>query len=147
MPLRMREDLLREVFSILREHGAGRRECVVYLTGPREDPSVVDEVLHPVHVAHPEYYEIDSNWLTRTWIELAKQAREIRVQVHIHGGEAFHSETDDAYPAVQTEGFLSLVIPYFAHGPVGLDGAFLVELGPGGSWIERDARRELVVEK
>jgi hypothetical protein len=144
MALQLREGLLREAFSVLRAHGAGRQECVVYFTGPRAVPGIVDEVLHPIHHARVDHYEIDTDWLNDTWIALADQDREIRVQVHTHGRSAFHSPTDDGYPIVQTPGFLSLVIPDFAMGPVGLDRAFLVELEDGGSWRELKPRRELV---
>jgi hypothetical protein len=141
----MREGLLREAFAVLREHGLGRRECVVYLVGPRDQPGHVDEVLHPVHHARPDFYEIDGEWLTKTWIDLARRNRQIRVQVHTHGQLAFHSQTDDKFPIVQTRGFLSLVIPRFATGPVGLEGAFLVALEDSGRWIELEPARELVV--
>jgi hypothetical protein len=67
------------------------------------------------------------------------------VQVHTHGRRAFHSATDDAFPIVQTPGFLSLVLPWFAMGPVGLDDAFLVTLEHGGRWRELEPARELVV--
>ena len=145
MALRLREGLLREAFSIFREHGEAQKECVLYLTGPRSQTGCVDEVLHPEHHARPGYYEIDGAWLTTTWIDLARNDREIRVQIHTHGGEAFHSQTDDEFPIVQTRGFLSLVIPKFAMGPVGLTGAFLVELQDDGRWLELDPERELVV--
>lgn len=145
MALRLREGLLAEAFSVLRKHGDGREECVLYLTGPRSQPMVVDELLHPIHIARPGYYEIDAGWLTTTWIQLARRDREIRVQVHTHGQTAFHSRIDDEFPIVQTEGFLSLVIPNFAMGGIGLRGAFLAELQYGGRWIQRDPERELVV--
>lgn len=144
MALVLREGLLREAFSTLSEHGAGRNECVVYLTGARSKPGVVDEVLHPVHMARPGFYEIDGAWLTSAWFDLARSDREVRVQVHTHRGEAFHSQTDDDYPLIQTAGFLSLVIPNFAMGAVGLADAFLVELQSDGRWHELEPARELV---
>jgi hypothetical protein len=146
MSLRLRKGLLREAFSILREHGAGRSECVVYLTGARSEPGQVDEVLHPVHLARPGFYEIDGAWLTNTWIDLARKDREVRVQVHTHREEAFHSKTDDDFPLLQTEGFLSLVIPEFATGPIGLTDSFLAELQGDGRWLELNPTRELVTE-
>ncbi len=117
----------------------------MYLTADRANRDVLDEVLHPVHRARPGYYEIDPAWLTSTWIELARRNREIRVQVHTHAGEAFHSQTDDEFPIVQTPGFLSLVIPNFAFGRVGLQDAFLTCLCDGGRWIELEPEQELSV--
>jgi hypothetical protein len=135
--------LLRETFTILRDCGQGRDECVVYWAGPVTEPAVVDRVIHPDHVAGPDRYEISQEWLNRAWIRLNTQQIAIRVQVHTHGTIAFHSELDDAFPLIQTEGFLSLVIPDFAGRPVGLDGAYLAELHPGGVWRELDPRTEL----
>lgn len=145
MALRLREGLLWEAFATLREHGAGRRECVVYFTGARALPGHVDGVLHPRHRASPSSYEIDGRWLTRTWIDLASADREMRMQVHTHGAKAFHSKTDNDFPVLQTRGFLSLVIPNFATGPVSLRNSFLAELQDDGHWIELDPERELVL--
>src|ERR1700727_65376 len=114
MTITMADGLLAEAFRIMREHSAGHAECVVYLTGPLAQPGVVDEVVHPLHHARPDHYEIDADWLNGAWFELARRRREIRVQVHLHGGAAYHSAVDDAYPVIQTPGFLSLVIPDFA---------------------------------
>jgi hypothetical protein len=58
------------------------------------------------------------------------------VQVHTHPFEAFHSETDDRYPLLFDPGFLSLVIPNFASGPVGFTDAYLTEVQQDGTWCE-----------
>jgi hypothetical protein len=147
MTLRLREGLLTEVFSTLREHGAGQDECVVYLAGPLDTRSVVDELLHPEHAAFPGFYEIDQAWLHRTWLDLARRGREIRLQVHTHKFDAFHSETDDGYPIVNTAGFLSLVLPRFATGPVGLSDAYLTRLEADGRWHELDPAEELTADE
>jgi hypothetical protein len=145
MAISMVEGLLAEAFHVMRKHGAGRAECVVYLTGPLSQTGVVDEVLHPSHHASPDLYEIDRDWLNSAWFELARRRREIRVQVHLHGGRAYHSAVDDAYPAIQTPGFLSLVIPDFAAGDVGLSNAYLARLRADGGWDEVDPHDELVL--
>lgn len=41
-------------------------------------------------------------------------------QMHTHPGEAFHSETDDAFPLVSLPGAFSVVVPYFARSPIKL---------------------------
>jgi hypothetical protein len=38
------------------------------------------------------------------------------VRIHSHPGEAFHSRTDDANPALTHDGAVSIVIPYFGLG-------------------------------
>ena len=119
--------VLVDSFSIFRRCGAGRRECVSYWLGPLDSPRIVDEVVHPVHKAGRGGYAIDDGWLTAFWFDLARRSKSVRVQVHTHPGEAFHSATDDEWAVVHTPGFLSLVIPRFAQGPIGLEGAYLAE--------------------
>jgi hypothetical protein len=138
VPLKLGEGLLRETFTILRECGGGHDECIVYWAGPLEKPDLVDRVIHPQHVGNPGYYEIAQEWLNGIWFELSAKQIEIRVQVHTHRGLAFHSKLDDDFPFLQTAGFLSLVLPNFAHGAVGLDDSYLAELIAGGGWRELD---------
>ena len=131
----MSEDLLREVLDTLRGCGRARDECVVLGTGPVDARHVIDRIVHPVHVASPQFYEIDGAWLTRFWVSLARDRRAIRMQIHTHGGLAFHSETDDAWPIIQTAGFLSLVLPDHAACD-DLSGAFLARLSEQGTFDE-----------
>ena len=139
------EGLLAQAFAAFGRCGRARRECVAYWTGPVGDPDRVDACLHPLHSASASHYEIDPRWLNETWRCLATERRQIRVQLHTHGHAAFHSNTDDLNPVVGTAGFLSLVIPGFASGEVGLEGAYLTELGADGRWHERDPEKVLVM--
>lgn len=61
------------------------------------------------------------------WVEVTEQGkRELVVRlpagcrylarVHSHPAEAFHSQTDDANPALSHEGAISIVVPYFGLG-------------------------------
>ncbi len=132
---RLEKEVLERVFEHLRRCGAGKRECVVYLTGPVDDPSIVDGVVHPHHMASPGRYDVDSAAIAELWQDLLRSARSVRVQVHTHPGAAYHSPLDDAWALVHTPGFLSLVIPNFALGKVGFDGAFLAERTDDGRWV------------
>lgn len=145
MTLRLGKGLLAETFAQLHACGGGREECVAFWTGPLLDPDLVDEMLHPRHSAKRGGYEVDPNWLTQAFGELADREREIRVQVHSHPRKAFHSKTDDEYPVVQTPGFLSLVIPDFAAGPVGLEQTFLARLEGSGGWHPLPPKKALEV--
>jgi hypothetical protein len=51
---------------------------------------------------------------------------------------ACHSRIDDAYVLVPAAGFLSLVVPNFALGPVGFGATHLVEMRADGDWVQRD---------
>jgi hypothetical protein len=119
--------LVADTFAIFRDCGGGRRECVTYWLGPIDTPENVDEVIHPKHTSMCGGYQIDDQWLTTFWFALARRRKSVRVQVHTHPREAFHSPIDDEWALIDTPGFLSLVIPHYGLGPVGLDGAYLAE--------------------
>jgi hypothetical protein len=127
---------LRETFAQLRACGNGQRECQVLWVGPWSDPDQVSRVVHPIHVARGDGFELDGAWLTQFWKDLAACDEGVRVQVHTHPFEAFHSTTDDAWPIIHTPGFLSLVIPRFATGPDDFDGCYLTRICEDGSWSE-----------
>jgi hypothetical protein len=118
----------------LRTCGAGRRECVVYWVGPAQTAGLVTRVVHPIHTAKPWHYQVDDAWLTQFWLGLASTHESVRLQVHTHGGRAFHSPTDDAGALVYQQGFLSLVLPGFAMRNDCLRQAFLAELDGAGIW-------------
>jgi proteasome lid subunit RPN8/RPN11 len=126
--------MLDATFDHFRRCGAGRRECVAYWTGPVDTPARVDRVEHPRHRATRSQYEVDSGWVTDLFLRLRGERRTVRLQVHTHPGRASHSETDDRFAIVPAPGFLSLVIPDFAVGPIGLDRAVLVGMDDQGEW-------------
>jgi hypothetical protein len=133
--MQVMKEVLEHAFEHLRICGVGRAECVVYLTGPVGDPAVIDGVVHPRHTAGPGGYDLDSAAIADLWRNLVASRRSIRVQVHTHPGTAYHSRRDDALALVHTPGFLSLVIPNFALGGVGFDGAFLARRTDDGCWV------------
>jgi hypothetical protein len=127
--------MLEATFDHFRRCGGGRRECVAYWTGPIEAPGRVDRVEHPRHRATRYGYEVDSAWVTAFFLALREDRRTVRLQVHTHPRWAGHSDTDDRFALVPALGFLSLVIPRFALGPVGLDGAVMVAMDEAGKWV------------
>jgi hypothetical protein len=61
----------------------------------------------------------------------------VRAQIHTHpGASTRHSPTDDGYAVTPHSGFVSIVLPYFAQGPISLDGAYIAELTNTGKWRE-----------
>ena len=127
-------ETLEETFGHFRRCGIGRRECQVLWIGRWTDPLLVTEVIHPRHAAYGDGFELAAEWLHAFWLDLAGRECGVRVQVHTHPRAAFHSPTDDRWPIVHVAGFLSLVIPDFGKGPVGLDGAYLAEIQQDGRW-------------
>ena len=143
MALTLAPGMMASTFAQLRNCGRGRNECVVYWTGPREVPGAVDGVILPRHEAGPEWYEIDSAWITSFFLELRRAGRTARAQVHSHPTLAWHSCSDDRYPLAPSPGFYSLVVPRLAAGPVGLGDAYLAEVGADGTWLERNPEAEI----
>jgi len=131
--LRLASDILQRTFSTLRECGRGECECAVYWIGPSES-NAVNGVEHPIHRRSPFGYDIDNHWLTDFWKRLATAKHSVKAQVHTHPGEAFHSATDDKWPIVSQEGFMSIVIPDFATGEISLENAWVGRLGGDGMW-------------
>lgn len=135
--LLVRQCVLDATFEALRDCGRGEDECVVYWTGPVADQEVVDGVVQPDHEAGPAWYEIDSNWITPFFLDLRASRHSVRAQIHTHPGRRVrHSPTDDGFPIAPSAGFVSIVLPFFATGNVGLEGAFIAVLDDDGNWRE-----------
>jgi hypothetical protein len=142
--LRLGRDIVGATFRMLRECGRGECECAVYWTGTA-DEDVVDGYEHPVHRRSPFGYEVDDHWLTDFWKRLATSKRSVKVQVHTHPGEAFHSATDDHWPIVSQAGFVSIVIPDFAAGEPSLDRAWVGCLQVDGTWRRLTSPAEAII--
>jgi hypothetical protein len=143
---RLPRRMIDETFATFRSCGAGQRECKLYWASSWADPTHLSEVIHPRHSSNRYGVTLDSGWINALWLDLARRGLGVRVQVHTHPAEAFHSPTDDAFPLIHEAGFLSLVIPDFATGPVGFSGAYLTEIQPDGSWREVSIAQRLVID-
>jgi len=133
---RVPQTLLRRTFDQVRACGASRRECQVLWTSRWDAVPDLDDLVHPRHRSYSGGLEVESAWITEFWKALARERRGVRVQVHTHPGSAFHSASDDTWPVIHVPGFLSLVIPRFGFGRVGLDETYLTQIGPDGTWHE-----------
>ncbi len=131
--LRLASKVLAETFDILRSCGRNECECVVYWTGPAGNDGI-DRVDHPMHHRSPFGYQIDDSWLTRFGLQLGRDRRSVKAQVHTHPRRAFHSQTDDEWPMVAQPGFLSVVIPNFATGEITLRDSWIGRLQRDGAW-------------
>lgn len=133
---RLPRQILDRTFAKFRECGRGRRECQVLWLSSWNSPESIVEIVHPKHEGHMGGFVLEDCWLSEFWVRLGRDNMGVRIQVHTHPSEAFHSPTDDDFPIVHTPGFLSLVIPNFGLGPVGFDAAYLTEIQPDGRWRE-----------
>ncbi len=138
--------MIEETFLILRSCGKNTFECQVYWLSSWDNPIFLSEVVHPKHYSNQYGINVENNWISSFWLDLATKGLGVRVQVHTHPDEAFHSATDDAFPLLSNIGFLSLVIPDFAMGPIGFRDAYLTEIQSDGSWKEVGIPSRFVVD-
>jgi hypothetical protein len=131
--------VLGTTFEHLRRCGADERECVVVWVASIENPDYIDEVLHPAHFASAVRCDFDPAWIGELWLDLDHRRRTVRAQVHSHPGCAYHSARDDQFPLIHTPGFVSVVIPNFANGHIGLSNAYVTERDGDGGWRHLDA--------
>jgi len=142
--LRLSAEIVSKTFLALRTCGRGECECAVYWTGPATS-EFVDGIVHPLHSRSLFGYEINNQWLTRLWKDLATTQRSIKAQIHSHPSEAFHSRTDDQWPIVSQAGFLSIVIPEFAMGEPTLMDAWIGQMQSDGSWLQLHSYQDAVI--
>ena len=100
-------------------------------------------MVHPRHTASAVGYDVDGAWINQFWLDLARDGQRVLLQAHTHPGSTFHSSRDDELALLNTAGFLSLVLPTFGQGPVGLNGAYLAGRDQNGEWQTVDVAREL----
>ena len=131
---RLPRQIIQQTFVHFHGCGRGRCECQVLWLSSWNAPGTITEVVHPEHAAHLGGFVLDDHWLSAFWLRLGRDNLGVRIQVHTHPHEAFHSPIDDDFPLIHTPGFLSLVIPNFGLGPVGFENAYLTEIQADGRW-------------
>jgi hypothetical protein len=134
--LNLEPGILAATFAALRHCGGGKRECVAYWLGPTDRPHVVSDVVQIAHQATPRSYTVDSRAVTDLFLSLRATKRSVRAQIHTHPGVSVaHSRTDDCFALAPHAGFVSVVLPNFALGPIGLAGAHATTVTARG-WAE-----------
>ena len=95
---------IEEVYSHLRYAGTKRIEGVALLSGKREGE--IFKVLNTIIPKQEAYnheggllYTVDADELHRINVWLYRNAQQLVCQIHSHPSEAYHSDTDDAYPS------------------------------------------------
>jgi hypothetical protein len=134
----------RELADAAREHlrAAGQDGCEAFVlwAGRRAgDTFDVLAALVPRQTAHRTpsglLVEVDGDELLRVNVWLYDNGLQLVAQLHAHPGEAYHSETDDAYPIMTQAGGLSLVLPDFAVRPFDVRELAAHRLLPGRGWV------------
>jgi hypothetical protein len=86
---------------------------------------------------------VEGEALHRLNVWLYENHEILAVQIHAHPTDAFHSDTDDAYPIVTALGGFSIVAANFAHDGLLCEDTEVFRLRPGG-WKPFLEARELI---
>lgn len=144
-------ELADEADRRLREAGDSGLERFVLLSGTIEGEAFQARTLHvPMQFAtkSPEglLVRIEGQELHRLNVWLYENKERLAIQVHSHPTEAFHSDTDDAYPMVTTRGGLSVVVPDFALRGIRGSGVAIYRLDQYGWYEVEQAQRLLQIQ-
>lgn len=105
---------------------------------PKQDAGSVEDGL---------IYVVRGEELHRIALDLFDSGMQLIAQIHSHPGEAYHSETDDAYPIVTVVGGISVVVPNFAIGGLNLKEWAVYRFMPKTGWTElSQAKKETLIK-
>lgn len=112
---------LEEVYDHLRNAGEKRVEGVALFSGKVENTSfnVLNTIIPKQETFNHDgglLYTVDAEELHRINVWLYRNSQKLICQIHSHPSEAYHSDTDDAYPIITTVGGISIVVPDFGFG-------------------------------
>lgn len=134
--------IVHETEEHLRRAGRRRLELFVLWSGVIEGTVFT---VRTAHVPRQTSYRLDTGLMVRVdgdalhmlnvW--LYEHEEVLAIQVHAHPAEAFHSDTDDAFPIVTAEGSISIVAAEFCRGGLFSEATAVYRLDARG-WSELD---------
>jgi hypothetical protein len=133
--------VLEKAYTFLQEAGKERFEAVALFAGTVEGTNAyVKEAVLPLQKSYKLssglMYSVEGDELHRINVWLYQNKLKLIAQIHSHPQEAYHSETDDAYPIMSTEGGLSIVVPNFARSKMDYLTWAYYRLKPQMDWVE-----------
>lgn len=134
-------EIIIETYSFLRRAGVEGFEAVALFAGKIENQNAhITEVIFPEQKSYKLesglMYAVDGEELHRINVWLYKKKLKLLGQIHSHPQDAYHSDADDAFPIMSTQGGLSIVVPDFAKHPLNpLEWAYY-RLSKSGDWLE-----------
>ena len=134
-------EIVEETEEALKRAGSEGYELFVVWSGVQN--GTLFEVRTP-HVPHQTSYRLSSGLcvrvegqeLHRLNVWLYEAGETLAIQVHAHPTEAYHSDTDDAYPIVAALGSVSIVTPDFCRNGLFTNGTAVYRLERKG-WIKQ----------
>lgn len=114
--------VINDMLEVMREFGAKGFEVLVLWLGHMDHVSGTANVVrayvpkqNPIQSEGGVGYFVESDTLFELNKALSETGLRLIAQVHSHPREAFHSEADDRYAIVTSNGGLSLVVPNFGN--------------------------------
>jgi hypothetical protein len=134
-------DLIKVGETAIRRAGRRGDECFVLWSGVVDGPEF--RVLAS-HVPRQTAFRfnsgvcvrVDGTELHRLGVWLFEARQQLGAQIHSHPRDAYHSETDDAFPIVNTLGGLSIVVPWFGLEQWFAPGTAAYRLQHASGWRE-----------
>lgn len=132
---------IQKAYELMRYAGEKRVEGVALFAGfEKDNVFCITQTIIPKQTAYSlEFgllYAVDADELHRINVWLYENKLSIIAQIHSHPNEAYHSDTDDAYPIVATKGGISIVVPRFAVDSVDIKNWAVYRLSSENDWIE-----------
>lgn len=148
--VRITASMVGETEMALREAGDEGFELFVLWAGIRKDVTFnVLSVHAPSQQSHRTatglYVHVGGEELFRLNQWLYQHGQLLGVQVHTHPFDAYHSETDDAFPMVTRRGGLSIVVADFCQHGLLTAGTAVFHLAASG-WVASDISIEQLLK-
>lgn len=134
-------ECIKKAYELMRYAGENRVEGVALFAGYENgNEFYISQTIIPKQTAYRLelglLYAVDADELHRINVWLYENNLSIIAQIHSHPNEAYHSETDDAYPIVATKGGISIVVPRFAIDPIDIKNWAVYRLSSENCWVE-----------
>ena len=134
-------ECIQKAYELMKYAGENRVEGVALFAGYEKDNEFyISQTIIPKQTAYRLelglLYAVDGDELHRINVWLYENNLSIIAQIHSHPNEAYHSDTDDAYPIVATKGGISIVVPRFAVDPIDINNWAVYRLSSENDWIE-----------
>ena len=134
-------ECIQKAYVLMRYAGEKRVEGVALFAGFEKDNEFcITQTIIPKQTAYRLelglLYAVDGEELHRINVWLYENNLSIIAQIHSHPNEAYHSDTDDAYPIVATKGGISIVVPRFAVDPIDIKNWAVYRLSSENDWVE-----------
>jgi len=129
-----------ETVSSLRRYG--RVENIVYWSGTSNEASgTVHRVIEPNAERGRRYVHVDPIEVSRVVNDVYEHGEFLIAQLHTHPNDEDHSDVDDCGTISKREGFISLILPFYARFTISaIPNWFGYELHRG-AWAPFDVRR------